>query len=419
MDEHLRLHHPNENLADLPQREKKTKTKAFTKPRGRSSSTEAVAAAPPTTPTATRAARTKKGSKKAPEPTILVLEDEEEEEEKATKKQKTELHKKQEEGETNGGSSSGNVKAIAPSAERTPIKRRAAALPAMPYNKQPTSKATTTTARRRASRGGASRTQCGKQETGEKEGEEEDSSDTLPLEEQGPAVCPVCNVQQDTHDMPTINRHIDECLTKSLLRQEEEARMTDQTAAGEILYELLMPPLPGSGNTHAGMPAVTALGLRGGCPYGCGQEMAHFKLAEHVRAHHDNQNHNLVCPICPITGREQRREDNLMEHLNNQHDVFHQSRARPAQNQNTYYAPRPSSVTPIQGPYMELSAVRTLQELLPEDKSECPICFEDLLPGEKVVYLQCLCIFHENCIQAWWRKHKKVECPTHLELAPL
>jgi len=54
---------------------------------------------------------------------------------------------------------------------------------------------------------------------------------------------------------------------------------------------------------------------------------------------------------------------------------------------------------------MELSAVRTLQELLPEDKSECPICFEDLLPGEKVVYLQCLCIFHENCIQCVSHPH--------------
>ncbi|ELR24716.1 uncharacterized protein ACA1_173640, partial [Acanthamoeba castellanii str. Neff] len=87
----------------------------------------------------------------------------------------------------------------------------------------------------------------------------------------------------------------------------------------------------------------------------------------------------------------------------------------------------------------EFASTRVLSAELPEDKAECPICFENLTVGAKVSYLQCLCIFHECCIQyvqstlptcspaalltfipspstrAWWDKHKRLECPTHLQ----
>lgn len=63
----------------------------------------------------------------------------------------------------------------------------------------------------------------------------------------------------------------------------------------------------------------------------------------------------------------------------------------------------------------EFATTRVLVAELPEDKAECPICFENLTIGTKVSYLQCLCIFHECCIQAWWDKHKQLECPTHLQ----
>lgn len=35
---------------------------------------------------------------------------------------------------------------------------------------------------------------------------------------------------------------------------------------------------------------------------------------------------------------------------------------------------------------------------------ECPICFEDMLPGEKVGRLECLCMFHYKCIKGWFNK---------------
>lgn len=36
--------------------------------------------------------------------------------------------------------------------------------------------------------------------------------------------------------------------------------------------------------------------------------------------------------------------------------------------------------------------------------SECPICFEEMLPGEKVGRLECLCVFHYQCIKGWFEK---------------
>ncbi|CAI4058833.1 hypothetical protein SKDZ_04G5130 [Saccharomyces kudriavzevii ZP591] len=38
---------------------------------------------------------------------------------------------------------------------------------------------------------------------------------------------------------------------------------------------------------------------------------------------------------------------------------------------------------------------------------ECPICFEDMEPGEKVGRLECLCVFHYKCIKDWF--HKKAQ----------
>lgn len=38
---------------------------------------------------------------------------------------------------------------------------------------------------------------------------------------------------------------------------------------------------------------------------------------------------------------------------------------------------------------------------------ECPICFEEMVPGDKVGRLECLCVFHYKCIKNWF--HKKAQ----------
>lgn len=39
-----------------------------------------------------------------------------------------------------------------------------------------------------------------------------------------------------------------------------------------------------------------------------------------------------------------------------------------------------------------------------ENVIECPICFEDMGPNQKVGRLECLCVFHYDCIKSWFRK---------------
>lgn len=39
-----------------------------------------------------------------------------------------------------------------------------------------------------------------------------------------------------------------------------------------------------------------------------------------------------------------------------------------------------------------------------QEYQECPICFEEMLPGEKVGRLECLCVFHYKCIKEWFNK---------------
>lgn len=45
--------------------------------------------------------------------------------------------------------------------------------------------------------------------------------------------------------------------------------------------------------------------------------------------------------------------------------------------------------------------------------NECVICLEDLKPGDKVGRLECLCVFHYQCIKDWFKKKGYGECPVH------
>ena len=38
---------------------------------------------------------------------------------------------------------------------------------------------------------------------------------------------------------------------------------------------------------------------------------------------------------------------------------------------------------------------------------ECPICFEEMKPGDKVGRLECLCVFHYKCIKRWFVKRSQ------------
>ena len=36
------------------------------------------------------------------------------------------------------------------------------------------------------------------------------------------------------------------------------------------------------------------------------------------------------------------------------------------------------------------------------EEEECIVCFETFQPGELLTRLECLCKFHQTCLQGWW-----------------
>jgi hypothetical protein len=55
-----------------------------------------------------------------------------------------------------------------------------------------------------------------------------------------------------------------------------------------------------------------------------------------------------------------------------------------------------------------------------ESELECPICYESYVEGDITARLACFCIYHQHCIENWWRriKYKNLNCPIHLLDAP-
>ncbi|XP_023232551.1 E3 ubiquitin-protein ligase znrf2-like [Centruroides vittatus] len=51
------------------------------------------------------------------------------------------------------------------------------------------------------------------------------------------------------------------------------------------------------------------------------------------------------------------------------------------------------------------------EDVLTEDKGECVICLEELLQGDTIARLPCLCIYHKTCIDAWFEVNRS--CPEH------
>ncbi|CAH1779024.1 unnamed protein product [Owenia fusiformis] len=51
------------------------------------------------------------------------------------------------------------------------------------------------------------------------------------------------------------------------------------------------------------------------------------------------------------------------------------------------------------------------EDVLTEDKGECVICLEDLVQGDTIARLPCLCIYHKTCIDDWFVVNRS--CPEH------
>ncbi|KAJ8366516.1 hypothetical protein AAFF_G00353180 [Aldrovandia affinis] len=51
------------------------------------------------------------------------------------------------------------------------------------------------------------------------------------------------------------------------------------------------------------------------------------------------------------------------------------------------------------------------EDVLVRDAGECAVCLEELLQGDTIARLPCLCIYHKGCIDEWFEVNRS--CPEH------
>ena len=129
-----------------------------------------------------------------------------------------------------------------------------------------------------------------------------------------------------------------------------------------------------------------------------------------------------ICPICrhalpPVgtNGDETAREQHIIDCIASRDPTYiSESPTRQASRPTSPNQQRRSSSFHGQPPplYM-LRFPATEKDCTSEDGSpqECSICMVEYEVGEKLVRLECLCKFHEECIAGWFRR--KRECPVH------
>lgn len=51
------------------------------------------------------------------------------------------------------------------------------------------------------------------------------------------------------------------------------------------------------------------------------------------------------------------------------------------------------------------------EDVLTKDSGECAICLDDMMQGDTIARLPCLCIYHKGCINEWFEVNRS--CPEH------
>ncbi|KAL2085010.1 hypothetical protein ACEWY4_020528 [Coilia grayii] len=57
------------------------------------------------------------------------------------------------------------------------------------------------------------------------------------------------------------------------------------------------------------------------------------------------------------------------------------------------------------------SMLQGQKDVLSKDAGECAICLEELVQGDTIARLPCLCIYHKGCIDEWFEVNRS--CPEH------
>lgn len=51
------------------------------------------------------------------------------------------------------------------------------------------------------------------------------------------------------------------------------------------------------------------------------------------------------------------------------------------------------------------------EDVLTKDSGECAVCLDEMVQGDTIARLPCLCIYHKGCIEEWFEVNRS--CPEH------
>ena len=238
--------------------------------------------------------------------------------------------------------------------------------------------------------------------------------------------CPICNGFLDVGATNAdLNRHVDECLNMSFIEKEEPAAPPLQPGAPPQPVPVREQPIPFASlpparpSHNPPPPAFPSLPNR--CEI-CGKGFQTFsQLFSHKGQEHPS-NPGLLKPDpppaeppqslrnsedfeCPCCGQSFSNYEDFSIHMTTTSckDLLYKSIEDPEPEDLSVSLPQE-----LTGEYHSFSLNMSMT-------GECGICFEDFEKGQTVARLDCLCVYHKECIASWYKKSGEKRCPIHGE----
>jgi len=257
--------------------------------------------------------------------------------------------------------------------------------------------------------------------------------------------CPICGENLDEFDEDERNMHVMSCLP-----QESVPSPNRQNFPPTIFN-----------TSSSDNPFIVT------CPYPyCNLQFEARDFPFHVTSVHFSGPQNFACPLCTVTMGivyKVTTNTNLFNHVTNTHKdlvslgqfeslnqtskVYQSHAPNPhtkvnmnhnslpqfqlqpqLQPQQQQFAPQQNSPALSQKTKKQDTSKKKLETLYADTQPsdylaeivvqsepglECIICFTEYAVNDTVARLQCLCLFHQSCIESWFNNKGKRFCPVH------
>jgi len=171
------------------------------------------------------------------------------------------------------------------------------------------------------------------------------------------------------------------------------------------------------------------------CKFKCD---ASFFPTHAISTHGREMSHNFICPIClkfeQNYGFNPKPDSSLLDHLAYRHSeligIFEQKdlcyNFEENENQSKKEIETKKNVIEFKEtpPTIEYYANLDVQPhdyiaakvIIDVPDLECSICFENFRRTDITARLVCMCLYHQKCIEDWYRIKMKRECPLHSDM---